>query len=365
MTDAPRLARRGVLTLAALAALPAACSRPGTAPAGPAAAPIFGPPSTAAPVMPLPSSAPSASKSATPKPSASATPEETAKAKAASRGGGPVPALSGQAMLGSYLDLSGRSLRQSLSLRRDQLGREQRIVHLFHGWAERMPTSVPEIGRSTLMISWHGTAIASVNNGSQDGRITAAAKNLARYGKPMLLRWAWEMNGNWFEWDGSHNGDDPGAYARAYRRIHKIFRDNGADNVAFVWSPNWNSAPDVSWNQMERYYPGDAYVDWAGVSAYNFDGESPGTLLKHIVSVYGKRKPVMLTETAAIEHGGRSKAEWIEAMSAYVRRTPAVSALVWFDTDVQHDSDHNFRFDSTEASLAAYRKMARSSRFSA
>jgi hypothetical protein len=115
---------------------------------------------------------------------------------------------------------------------------------------------------------------------------------------------------------------------------------------------------------MERYYPGDAYVDWVGVSGYNFFRESPGTLFRHVVGAYGARKPIMLSETAAIEHGGRSKADWIEDLSAYVRATPSIGAVVWFDTDVQQDSPHNFRFDTTGAALAAYRAMARSSRFS-
>jgi beta-mannanase len=180
----------------------------------------------------------------------------------------------------------------------------------------------------------------------------------------MLLRWAWEMNGDWFEWDGSHNGRHPAAYVRAYRRIHRIFREAGAGNVAFVWSPNWNSSPDASWNRMERYYPGDEYVDWVGVSGYNFFAESPRTLFQHVVRAYGTNKPIMLAETAAIEHGGNSKAKWITALAAYVRRTPSIGAVVWFDTDVQHDSAENFRFDSTTAALAAYRTMVRSSRFS-
>jgi beta-mannanase len=172
------------------------------------------------------------------------------------------------------------------------------------------------------------------------------------------------MNGDWFEWGGANNGRDPAAYVRAYRRIHRIFADEGADNVAWVWSPNWNSGPDAAWNRMERYYPGDSYVDWVGVSGYNFYRESPATLFRNVVSAYGKRKPIIVTETAAIEHGGRSKADWITALSGYVRKTPAIGAVVWFDTDVQHDSDHNFRFDSTAEGLAAYRAMARSARFS-
>ncbi len=207
-------------------------------------------------------------------------------------------------------------------------------------------------------------SLGSIIRGERDAALRLRAQRLKQFGHPVFLRWAWEMNGDWFEWDGSHNGRDPAAYARAFRRIHRIFRDEGADNVAFVWSPNWNSGPDVSWNRMERYYPGDAYVDWVGVSGYNFSGESPSTLFKHVVGAYGGRKPIMLSETAAIDHGGRSKADWIEDLSAYVRRTPAIGAVVWFDTDVQQDSVHNFRFDTTGAALSAYRAMARSPRFS-
>jgi hypothetical protein len=262
-------------------------------------------------------------------------------------------------MLGSYMALSGRSLRESLALRRKQLGREQRIVHRFVGWSERMPSSVPGIGGSTLMVSWHGVRTASVAAGGSDALITAAARRLAAYRKPVLLRWAWEMNGDWFEWCGS-----PATYVKAYRRIHRIFRANGADNVAFVWSPNWNSAPGSSSNSMEHYYPGDAYADWVGVSGYNFYDESPATLFKHVVRAYGKNKPIILTETAAIDHGTGSKAAWIGALSSYARRTPAIAGVVWFDTDIQEGTDENFRFDTSADALAAYRSMARSARFS-
>jgi hypothetical protein len=346
MTYQPRLGRRGLLTLAGLAALPAACSRP-----APVVEPLVVPTTTPAAA---PSTTPPVRRS--PSPSVSATP---------SRSPSPVPSPSGRVMVGSYLALSGRTLTGSLALRRRQLGREQRIVHVFHPWAGRMPTAMPEIGRSTLMLSWHGTRIATITNGSQDRIIRSAARRLAKYGRPMLLRWAWEMNGSWFEWDGTHNGKDPSAYASAYRRIHRIFREEGADNVAFVWSPNWNSGPDEPWNRMERYYPGDEYVDWVGVSGYDFSAESPATLFRHVVSTYGARKPIVLSETAAIDHGGESKAKWISALSAYVKRTPSIGAVVWFDTDVQHDSEHNFRFDTSEEALAAYRTMVRGPHFSA
>jgi glycosyl hydrolase family 26 len=355
--DGLRVRRRGVLTVAALTAFMTACSRN-----APSAAPpqrtLFTPMSTS-PELPVPS------PSATPIPSATPTkaprkdeeePEVKDVAKKTGKGG-PVPALD-RVMLGSYLALGGMSLSSSLALRRRQLGREQKIVHLFYGWSERMPSDV-SIGKSTLMVSWHGTKLATVASGAQDSVIEAAAKKLAAYRKPMLLRWAWEMNGDWFEWGG-----DPGLFVQAYRRIHRIFRAGGADNVAFVWSPNWNSSPNTSANAISRYYPGDAYVDWVGVSGYNFYRESPSTLFRPVVSAYGKRKPIIVTETAAIDFGAGSKAAWIKKLSAYAGSTPSIGAVCWFDTDVQDDSKHNFRFDTSDDALAAYRAMARSARFS-
>jgi len=268
----------------------------------------------------------------------------------------------GEAMLGSYLGLKGLSLTQSLALRRRQLGRDQRIVHVFWGWAETLPRARPDIGaENTLMISWHGVRWPVITGGGSDRRIAAAARNLAAQKKPLLLRWGWEMNGNWFEWDGAHNGRAAAGYVTAWRRLHRIFREEGADNVAWVWSPNWNSGPDEPWNRMERYYPGDAYVDWVGVSGYDFDRESPATLFTEVVSGYGSRKPIIISETAGIDFGGTTKARWISGLSRFVAGTPEVGAVVWFDTDTHNET--NFRIDSTPAALAAYRRMSRSPRF--
>jgi hypothetical protein len=339
-----RLTRRGLLTAAAAAALPAACTRrtpPAAAPPSPAAA------------------SPAASTSAAPAPSA----RVLTGTEAARLSGGPVAFEPGKAMLGSYLALDGMSLEQSLALRRKQLGRDQRIVHFFYDWTDNLPSSRPDIGDSTLLVSWGGTRYAEITGGSADKLIAAAARRLAAHDRPTLLRWGWEMNGNWFDWDGVHNGRKPAGYVTAWRRLHRIFRDEGAGNVAWVWGPNWNSGPNVSWNAYEHYYPGDAYVDWVGVSGYPFGTQSPKTLFHRICAEYGSRKPIMLAETAAIDHGGHSKADWIATFNAYVQATPSIGGVVWFDTDTQPGTDENFRIDSSGATLTAYRAMARSARF--
>jgi beta-mannanase len=171
------------------------------------------------------------------------------------------------------------------------------------------------------------------------------------------------MNGDWFEWSGARNGQDPDGYVRAWRRLHRIVGEQGASDVAWVWSPNWNSSPDVGWNQFRHYYPGDAYVDWVGVSGYDFYGESPATLFTPIVEAYGGRKPIIVSETAAVDLGAHTKARWIPKLQAWAARTPELGAVVWFDTDVQEGTDHNFRPDTDAETLAAYRAMARAGRF--
>jgi hypothetical protein len=348
-----RLSRRGLLALAAAAAFPGACTRRATDTVGPAASAVR---------SSTPSSAAGLGSGRSVSPIAPSPPATTHVRTALT--GGPVPFRPGRAMLGSYLALGGRSLQQSLALRRRQLGRDQRIVHVFYDWHDTLPQSRPDVGAGTLLISWKGTHHSEINGGSADKRIAAQARRLAAHAKPTLLRWGWEMNGNWFPWDGAHNGKQPSGYAKAWKRLHRIFRDEGADNVAWVWSPNWNSGPDVAWNSYEHYYPGDAYVDWVGVSAYPFNGQSPRTLFHRICAEYGSRKPIMLTETAAIDHGGHSKADWIRDFSAYVTATPSIGGVVWFDTDVQPGTRENFRIDSSGSVLAAYRAMARSRRFS-
>jgi hypothetical protein len=273
----------------------------------------------------------------------------------------PVP---GKVMLGSYLDIAGMDQKQSTALRREQLGRDPRIVHRYYAWMDPLPRTMPGLpADAILLVSWDGAPYSTINNGSQDALIAAAADALAAYGHPVFLRWAWEMNGNWYTWGGAKNGNDPGGFVAAWRRIHDIFTARRATNVAWVWGPNCYSVPDQSWNDMTRYYPGDAYVDWVAVSGYFASRETPDYLFGPVVRNYAGRKPIMIAETGALEKGGTVKADWIDQLAAYVVARPAIGALVWFDTDNDHGNGKNWRIDSTPSSLAAYRKLAHDPRF--
>lgn len=339
------LTRRSVLAVGALVAVPGAAVIALQARARTSAGETPG----ADPGRDVPAAAPTA------------TPSPSSSPKIITSGGGPVPFVAGRAMLGAYLDLTNMSEAQAVALRRKQLGRDERILHVFYAWTDALPSGIGWLpAKAYPMISWRGTKHADILDGSHDALIRRNARRLKRFGRPVLLRWGWEMNGDWFEWSGARNGGDADDYVTLWRRLHRIFAGQGVTNVSWVWSPNWNSSPAQSWNRVQRYYPGDDYVDWVGISGYNFYDETPSTLFDPVTSLYGSRKPIILSETAAV----RDRARYIRRLRSWVEDTPQVGAVVWFDTDVQDGTDHNFRFDADDAALAAYRAMARSPHFS-
>ncbi len=297
--------------------------------------------------------------------SASAPPVAKATPQVVTKGGGPVPLRPGKVMLGAYLGLEGRSLTESLALRRSQLGRDERIVHVFYDFDDTLPYAVESLpAGATPMVSWRGCPLTDITSGASDALIIRAARQLKRMGRPVLLRWGWEMNGDWYKWSAARNNKDSKAYVAAWQRLHRIFAEQKATNVSWVWSPNWNSAPIADWNTFAALYPGDSYVDWVGVSGYNLHRETPDTMFGGIYRAYAARKPIMITEVGSMDRGGRTKADWITLFAAWVEAHPGVGAVTWFDTDTHPGYDEKWRIDTDAESLAAYRAMAASARFS-
>jgi hypothetical protein len=299
------------------------------------------------------------------KASGSAGPGASAGPQVVTKGGGPVPFKPGRALLGAYLDLDGKNLTQSLALRRQQLGRDERIVHVFYGWTDTLPRSIVGLPAKAIpMISWRGTKYADILSGKSDAFIARSARRLAAGKRPTMLRWAWEMNGDWYAWGGNRNDERSAGYVKCWRRIHRIFADEGADNVSWVWSPNWGSTPAESWNEIADYYPGDEYVDWVGMSGYNLHRETPATLFDTVYGMYSAKKPIMITEVGSVDRGGRTKGDWITSFADWAGARPAVGAVTWFDTDTHPGYPERWRIDTDAESLAAYKAMATSQRFS-
>jgi hypothetical protein len=242
------------------------------------------------------------------------------------------------------------------------LNRHLAIRETVFSWEREWPDARMAIdhreGRVPL-VSWWGTKVSAIASGEYDSMLRERARMVRALGFSIFLRPMHEMNGTWYPWCC-----DPEHYRAAWRRIHSIFEDEGADNVAWVWSP---TASVGGWRD---YYPGDDYVDWIGVSAYNWGStRAPWTWrsLTGILSPFyaefaASDKPIMLAEVASVEQGG-DKAAWvIAAAAALEERFPAVKA--WIHQEYP-DGDADWRIGSSEESLEAYRRVARDPYFGA
>lgn len=69
-----------------------------------------------------------------------------------------------------------------------------------------------------------------------------------------------------YEFDGPHNILEPEEYVKAYTYIVDFMRNEGVDNVAYVWH-SYASATYKGY-LVTDWYPGDDYVDWVGISVF-------------------------------------------------------------------------------------------------
>lgn len=258
------------------------------------------------------------------------------------------------------------------------LGRKLAVVHKFYAWSDDWPTWV----RATLqggqipLVTWEtwtggvGIPFDDILAGTHDAMIRTRAQAAKAIGRRFFLRWGHEMNGNWYPWDGTHNGANAAATAKfvsVYRHLHDLFVAEGAANVLWVFCPNFESVPSAAWNQWASYYPGDAYVDWMGFDGYNRGTSEAGSTWRTFTQVTGtiyaglaaKGKPIVIAETASTEVGG-DKAAWIRALLPALRGSyPAVKALVWFHMNKSTD----WRVDSSTAARTAFVAMANDTYF--
>jgi hypothetical protein len=203
-------------------------------------------------------------------------------------------------------------------------------------------------------------ALSRIAAGDFDAYIASWAAGARDWGHPLLLRFAHEMNGDWFPWSEARNGNSAGDYVAAWRHVHDVFASVGATNVSWVWSPNAVYAGSLP---LAGLYPGDAYVDWVAIDGYNW-GIHPSRpdVWRSFADIVGPTydalgalapgKPVMIAETGSTEHGG-SKAGWIsDALSQIPERFPRIRALVWFNWDAD---GIDWSIESSPSARAAFR----------
>lgn len=233
-----------------------------------------------------------------------------------------------------------------------------------------MVTWLPRLG-SGDPIHQPEYAPAAIAAGAHDSFVREAAREAAAYRRPLLIRFAHEMNGAWSPWGARVDGNAPADYVAMWRHVVSIFREEGARNVRWVWSPNVYEEraglSERSATPFQPFFPGPHWIDYLALDGYNW-GTLNGQGWRSFAEVFATsyealvrlaRKPVMIAETASAEAGG-DKAAWIREIPRTLRREmPRVRALVWFDRVKETD----WIVASSRSSLLAFRSIARNPLF--
>jgi hypothetical protein len=209
--------------------------------------------------------------------------------------------------------------------------------------------------------------VYAILNGGYDDFLRDYAETVAAFGHPVLFRLGNEMNGDWCPYAGYNTARDPQIFVEFYRYVYSFFERAGARNVIWVWNPNGKSFPDFTWNDALMYYPGDAYVDVVGLTAYNTGDYYPGETWKSFAELYDSiyynyiekyDKPLMITEFASATLGGDKNA-WAVDMFAHLRYYDRIKVAVWWD-GADYDADgriaRNYFIDDPKTLIDTFRR---------
>lgn len=203
-----------------------------------------------------------------------------------------------------------------------------------------------------------GVAFQDVVNGQYDSYIDTNAQAVKNLGFPIRISLAPEMNADWSPWGVGINGNNDQNERQFFQHVVQKFRDAGATNVSWIWSPNVEP-----WNALYSYaqlYPGNDYVDYVGLDGYNWGTSQSWSEWQTFKQVYESSyneliqvssKPVLLMEVASAEAGG-NKADWIRDMIQNLDHGfSRIVGFTWFDINKETD----WRIDSSQASKDSFR----------
>ncbi len=246
-------------------------------------------------------------------------------------------------------------------------GRNLDIVHMYMDWSTnfnsiRNNVDSAYLNNAVILITWEPWEYDTVQimNGNADNYIKRMAQDMKSYGKEIWLRPLHEANGDWYPWAiGYSSGRNTNStYIAAFRHIVDIFRNEGANNVKWVFTLNCdNVGPNTSY---EGIYPGDNYVDYNSIDGYNWGTtQSWGSTWNTFDQIFSRsynslknyNRPIFIAEWASAEIGG-NKAQWItDSFNTIKSSYPKIFAAVWFS----HNKETDWRINSSEATLNAYK----------
>jgi hypothetical protein len=210
-------------------------------------------------------------------------------------------------------------------------------------------------------------SLAHVVSGEFDPFIRRWAKSVVRARHPILLRPFHEMGNASYPWSTA-SGNSPELIAEAWRHVVGVFRDEGATNAAFVWTP-YTPEDESAW-------PGSIWVDWIGLDIFNYGTLAEGGTWAEFHSIVQWQlnavrqwnKPVLLSEVGCAGFGGNCNDWWVQAFRDLAAgEFPDIKGVVIYDNPAYSTQNQavtvDWGFTHLPNTLAAVRPWARSAGF--
>jgi len=252
--------------------------------------------------------------------------------------------------------LADTPVREHITAFQKNFGKKPFLVMVFVDWNNFVDNKTVEDINSedcSLFITWEpwqavekkGIDYNRLLTGEYDRYITGFAEQLKTLDNDVYIRFAHEMNGNWYPWSGVKIGRNK--YIAVYRYIKDLCDKtvkSGSNRLKWVFSVNWQDVPEEN-NSFIQYYPGDEYVDYIGIDGYNWGDSGSWSGWQSFRKIFRTRyrqimrhfnKPVIITEFSSTSSGG-DKAVWISRAMTDIGKMPGIKAFILFNVDKETD----------------------------
>ncbi len=237
------------------------------------------------------------------------------------------------------------------------VGRQPNLVSYYSGWGESFQEAFAETaekrGAETIVqIDPTNISLSNIADGMYDSYLTSYARDVAAFGQMVIISFGHEMNGDWYSW--GYRNTPATVFILAWRHIVTLFRQQGADNVKWLWQVN--SLSDRT-GPVRDWWPGPQYVTWVGISGYYYvPGATFDNIFNPVVAAVRQftHVPILIAETGVGPQAGQKRG--IKDLFAGLR-VQHVIGLVWFD---QHSyggiyKGENWRLEGNPVAISAFR----------
>lgn len=252
--------------------------------------------------------------------------------------------------------------QNTLSTLKEETKTHPEVILFYLSWPNNDLTSTLEAiwnAHAVPCFSWEPFDIPyhEILEGKYDDYIQKTAQIIKKWDKPLMIRFAHEMNLAHYHWgttEKEYGPHSPEIYVKMFQYVVDQFRKEKVENALWVFCPNNDAIPNESWNVPINYYPGSDYIDILGMDGYNWDineetaakknqsWTSPyrsfeqtfKTLYKTLRSL-APDKPIIVFETASADRS-QPKEEWIKEALVTAKKW-GIQGIIWFHVNKEED----------------------------